>query len=271
MNLANTIERLAGHKPGAFYAPVPTCDTTRVFSLQDQIPYWFSVNVGEPGWYLLSPSGSHVQVTRNMSPYERIKYLEELKRFYVIALFPINEDNQTWLVSPFNISDAEQRGWQNGEPRLMYLVEDEIQPLQTIDARLMSDSLLYNELAIVEKSDTRDMRHAERILDQRIRQLQIEREREHREAQKRTERGRIEASLEFMGASLVAYTPTVQGYKITWAHNGRQHSMEIDRNLRVRSAGVCLARTDNWHSLASVVSVMEDRANAITRGDHEDW
>jgi hypothetical protein len=269
MSLADTIERLAGHKPRNFAAPIPTRNTTKVFSLQEKIPYWFSVNVDEPGWYLLSPDNHRVSVVKELLPYERLQYLEQLKRFYVIALFPIDSDNQTWLVSPYNVSDAEQRGWKDGAPKQMYLVEDEIQPLQIIDARLVGNSLLYNEIAVVGKSA--DMYHAECIVRQRIQQLQFEEERKQIAEKQKTERGRIEASLEFMGASLVGYTPTVQGYNVTWMHNGRQHSMEIDRNLRVRSAGVCLAGTDAWHSLSSVVAVMEDRHSAINRGDHEDW
>lgn len=272
MNLANTIESLAGHRPRDFFAPVPTSNTTSVFSLQDQIPYWFAIDIAEPGWYLLSPEQDlSVKIVREAFPYERLQYLNQLKRFYVIALFPITEDNQTWLVSPFNISDAEQRGWKNGEPRQMYLVDDEIEPLQIIDTRSSGNTLLYYEIASLMKYNSKEWRHARNIIDQRIQQIQAEEKRREIAKKQSTERGRIEASLEFMGAQLVRYTPTIHGYEITWAHNGRRHTMQIDRNLRVRSAGVCLAGTDAWHSLASVIAVMEDRANAINRGDHEDW
>lgn len=270
MNLADTIERLAGHKPREFFAPVPTQDTTRVFSLQDGIPYWFSVNVREPGWYLLSPDRNRVEIIRELLPYERMKYLGELQRFYAITLFPIDEDNNVWLVSPFNISDAEQRGWKNGEPRPMYLVEDELQPLTTIDARMMGNTLLYNEIGYVEGGG-KDLQHAEQIVQQRIHQLEIEQRQKEIAEKRKTEQGRIEAALEFMGASLVGYTPTVQGYQVTWEHGGEQYSMQIDRNLRIRSAGVCLDGTDDWHSLSSVVAVMEDRSRAIELGEHGDW
>lgn len=267
--LASVIERLAGHRPADFSAPIPTKNTTSVFTIQDRIPYWFSVSVDEPGWYHMTPEGERVEIVQEMQPYEIFEYLEKLTRFYVITLFPVTEN--TWMVSPFNNSDASQRGWRNGEPRYMHLVDVELAPLEIVEARRMnSDMLLFHQLGVIVKENTPDMLFAENIVNDYIAEMQ-RREIERAKAERRkTVQGRMEETLNDVGAELVEWKPNVHGYEVTWSHKGRTHKMTVDENLRIMSAGVCLANTDHWHSLSTIVHVMEDRHNGISDGGYVD-
>ena len=108
-----------------------------------------------------------------------------------------------------------------------------------------------------------------------MRQLErIEQEKLQRGARLRkmqTELGKLETSLEVMGAKLFDWTREIDGYLVRWEIDGQVYRMNVDINLRVKSAGVCLDGTDDWHSLSSVVSVMQERAGAIENDEHEDW
>jgi hypothetical protein len=261
MTLKSIIQKIGNHTPQDFIAPIPTASTTRVFTLQNGIPYWFAVNVSDPGWYFLTPNAPTIEVIREIEPYERIEYLAQLPRFLVIALWPTSES--TWLVSPFNLSDASQRAWANGEPRFCYLVSSNIQSLDILAVRRMGDILLFEDVVSSVQFDNHapGLFYAKSIINARLLQLQREEQKRLRKEQLETEEGRIQTSLEMMGAQLRSWERNVQGYTVKWDYDGREYSMPLDQNLHVRSAGVCLDDTDYMHSLASIVAVMEDSYN----------
>jgi hypothetical protein len=258
--LSNVIDFLDKNEPLPFIAPILTKDTTKVLTIQNNIPYWFKVQVDTPGWYTCAPENGQLTVEDEVYPHERIQYLEQLDRFYVIALFPLDET--AWLVSPYNLGDAEQRGWKDGEPRPMYLVEGTLHPLTMVKARVLGEFLLYDGMAVaihhIRHGKNLASKHAIGIFNQRVAEIEKQ-EKEHRkEQEKQSQEERLETSLSHVGATLVDWTRNIDGYEVTWEINGRERTMTIDTNLRVLSAGVCLDGTDNWHSLSSIVAVMED-------------
>lgn len=274
--LLNTINRIANHEPQPFIAPIPISNMTKVFTLQDEIPYWFTANVIDTGWFLLHPGNTvasnypYAYAERTATAIERLKYLEQLPRFHVIALFPIDNN---WLVMPFNISDANQRGWDNGRPRLMYLPEGSIGDCQVVHARQLGNILLYDapaQILLMRKSK-------ESIIAKEIVRVELERMKNEVAKLERLKKlqsveGRIDESLKHSGAELVDWKLNVDGeYKIEWTYNGNGYTTMVDSKLRVVSAGVCLDGTDNWHSLSTIVHVMEDRRKEIESGDHGDW
>lgn len=273
MSLLNTIDQISQHEPKEFIAPVMT-KYAKVFTLQDGIPYWFHIQVGTPGWFLLQPNsfmGLYATVIRKAMPHEMIQYLAELPSFRVIILFPVDETTQ--LVMPFNLSDAAQRGWKNGVPRHMHIVYHNLQHKQVVQAAAVGDSLVFNRAShlTINSTGKRESRIATEIYEARLNLIRKREVEEKRAAHVKTEQGRLETALEFMGASLEDWTRELDGYIVRWMIDGQMYRMEVDTNLRVKSAGVCLDQTDNWHSLSSVVAVMQDRQKAIDADEHGDY
>lgn len=264
MSLLHVLDRLSEHEPQNFAAPVLTRTTTQLFTVQENLPYWFEVEVNQPGWYELKPNkdtGKAI-VVRVLDWIERVKYLEQLRRFLVFALYPI--EDQTWLCSPFNLSDAEQRGWYTGSPKPIFVLQGTIKPLDVLDVRIQANNLLFCRVASERWNEAHGLSarmHAESFIEKRVNFLAQEEARKAREEKRKTVSGRIKQSVEFMGATLNNLEMNATGYTITWTYNGRTYTMPVDRNLHVRSAGVCLDGTDNWHSLSSIIGVMEDSYN----------
>lgn len=276
--MKSLIDRISHHKPRNFIAPVMT-KRAKLFVIQDDIPYWFVAQTDQPGWYYLEPRvkvgkgrgeiRASARVLREAEPHEYINYLRVLPSFFVIALFPIN--TSTWLVMPYNISDGEQRGWENGVPRPMYLVQENISALDIVKARVLTGSLIFDRLSSILGADTKETQIAQSIYDRRLQIVREQEAQQERANKLKTERGRLEESLAFMGAELKDWTRELDGYIVRWELDGQVYRMQVDPNLRVTSAGVCLDGTDDWHSLSSVVDVMKERAKAIANDDHGDW
>lgn len=251
----------------------------KLFVVQDGIPYWFNAQVEYPGWYYLAPRAPKKKsndeiaptatVVREAHAHEYIDYMDMLPSIYVIAIFPIS--NSTWLVTPYNISDADQRGWKNGVPRPAYLVLDNIAALDVIKVRMLPSGLIFDHLSGIHSANTKEARIAQSIYDRRLQVVREQEARQERASRLTTEQGKLEESLAFMGAELEDWTRELDGYVVRWSLGGQIYKMQIDTNLRVTSAGVCLSGTDDWHSLSSVVDVMKERATAIANDDHGDW
>lgn len=283
MSLLDVIDRVAAHKPRSFIAPLPDAERVEVFTHIDNIPYQFRLRNSEPGWWLLSPiSGQRVTKDRPAYPHEYIRYLEALPRFYVIACFRLAE--MTWLVVPFNASDAAQRGWSQGEPRPLHLITQGIVPLDVLDARDLAGMLLFN--AVSNKLGVRRDMHGQVIIDwldknffnayhilearreeQRQRAIearkQIAREAAQRAVEERqqTVEGQIEFELGFVGAELVDWSEVGDGYAVTWEYEGYQHTATVKRDMRLQSAGICLGhRADDyeWQTLATLVQTIQE-------------
>lgn len=273
------IDKTARHKPKHFIAPVMS-KRAKLFVVQDSIPYWFFTEVEYPNWYYLQPNlavaAQSVPVAtpiRQANPHEYISYMSALPSFQVITLFPISDT--VWLVMPYNIADAGQRGWRQGMPRSMYLVMDNIASMDVVTARFMPpQTLIFDHLSGVLKIAHREMEIARDIFDRRLDAIRKHEARRQRRSRLKTEEGRLQESLKFMGAELEDWTRGIDGYSVRWKIDGQVYKTEIDTNMRVVSAGVCLGGTDNWHSLASVVEVMQDRDAGRGRSayeEDEDW
>lgn len=282
MGILDAIERVESHEPRPFIAPVLDSNINEVFVVQDGIPHTFRCPSHEPGWYRLCPSKSRGQsewllslAIRYAYPHEYIPYLEALPRFYVIACFPLSED--TWLTVPFNASDASQRGWPNGEPKPVHLVHGIVLPFDVLTTRSLAGTLLFeqvctrldtawsevcifNTLALDRKSMTdvpTDWNSALQITLARRHAARVEEHERRRVEALGTVEGQIKDRLEFMGASLVNWCDTSDGYEVTWEYDNCKHTVTIQRNMMLQSAGICLDGSAPEHSLSSAVQLLQ--------------
>ncbi len=269
------INRVADHKPRHFIAPVMS-RKAKLFVIQDGIPYWFYAEVDYPSWYYLMPRKTgglagrfFADPKRQANPHEYIDYLGALPVFQAIALFPISDT--VWLVMPYNIADAEQRGWPEGAPRSMHLTMDNISSMDVITSRLLAPRTLIFDHLFDLPIARREMKIARDIFDRRLEAIRKQEALTARANKLQTEEGRLTESLKFMGADLQEWTREIDGYVVRWSIDGQVYRTQIDTNMRVVSAGVCLNGTDDWHSLSSVVQVMQERASAINADEHGDW
>jgi len=284
MSLLDVIDRVSEHVPRPFIAPIPDAESVSVFVHQDNIPYQFSLRGTEPGWWLLNPNrnGNRAGVGRGAYPHEYLVYLSHLPRFYAIACYRVGDDS--WLVVPFNASDANQRGWHNGEPQVVHLVRESVRPFDVVDARSLAGTLLYNTVApmgmemsalcrgIVWNDEdgnvNQDWTNAITLITDRIAQIRREQEEQRRreqlsiiEAQRKnlTDRARFEA--EFVGAELVSCTEVGNELEITWEFEGYQHTSRLNRQMRLESAGICLGDYRNeyeWHNLSTTILAIQE-------------
>lgn len=281
MNLLDVARRVAERQPEPFVAPILAAPKSRVFTVQDGVPFEFWVEVGgaEVGWRTVKPwDRERARVGPRAQPWQRVMYLNALPSFYVIALYPVGE--RAWLCTPYNAADAAQRGWKDGRPRPLHLVS-ELMTFDVVVARSMAGVLLYdwhnmrlnvgptvqfyrrNFHAGVPPTRmsmlTRDFRNAYEIAwDRAQRVAQAERERQLAE-RRVTVRGRAEEHLGFMGANLLAWDENDAGYRVRWSYGGREFSMDVRQDMQIASAGVCLDGTDQQHNLSSIVQVMAQR------------
>lgn len=147
-NLLDVLNTLATHAPSEFLAPVPDVQQVVLFTLQNDIQYRFTVRTFVPaGWHYFQPSPNRKTANslRDGQPFEIVDYLAQLPRIFVVAVFRVSETS--WMVIPNNLSDAAQRGWKNGAPRILHLVAEDIQPFDVVVARSMAGTLLYDELS----------------------------------------------------------------------------------------------------------------------------
>lgn len=255
MALLSTIDRVASHTPTQFVAPILDAAVIEVFVLQDSIPYRFRVVGLQPGWYLLTPRTELHAVSERMAyPYEYFQYLGKLPRFYVIALHRLSP--RTWLCVPYNVSDAEQRGWGSGEPKPLHLVRESISPLTYVCARSLAGTLLYD--CTVELETTANLKNARDIVAQWQRQARIEAAKKLEEERKKTTEGYFSYRLSLAGAQMKNWSEFGEGFRVTWVHDGVNRETVVERSGRVRSAGICLSGRDGDYDLSSIVAVMEE-------------
>jgi hypothetical protein len=290
MTLLDVLDRVSSHQPQPFIAPIPDADQVEVFTLQNNIPYRFEINTRDidPGWWFMTPAtqGYKAHVSRPAHPHEYLAYLSHLPRFYVIACYRVAQS--AWLVVPFNASDAAQRGWRDGSPMLMHLVREAVRPFDVIDARALSDTLLFNSVAGLEIHNietcrqaftgrnaislNQDWSNAFVLLWERRKLLEIQAarkaEEERRKAAQRaiverrlTMEDQIKFDLEFMGAELVDWSEEGEGLSVTWTYNGYTHTERLNREMRLDVPGICLGHQEddyNWHNLSTLVATIEE-------------
>ena len=256
MSLLKALDRVAEHVPTKFIAPIPDANVVQVVSIQDGIPYWFSLHDPQPGWWVVEPtSKSDAKLLAQALPADWIRYLDQLPSFHVITLFPVSES--TWMVMPYNAADAAQRGWANACPRPMHLVDESLNSLQVACACALGNTLLYDMLDMRGLGNTPEFVTAANIVQEHQNEM-YRRELEKVKAQKKRSVGdEIRHQLEFSGAKLLDWTDQgYDGYTVTWEHDGATWTMDVARDLTVSSAGICLDGTQQYHDLATIVPVM---------------
>lgn len=285
-NLLDVIDRVSGHQAQPFIAPIPDEGRVQVHVSQDSIPYRFQVRGAEPGWWLLSPNGNRASISRPAKPHEYLPYLNCLPRFYVIACYALSRD--TWLVVPFNASDAAQRGWPGGRPQPVHLVRESVRSLDVVCARSLAGLLLYDSVSALEIFTTQrcqraftdresisvnqDWGNAIALIQERRRRLEEQAAAQAAEARRKaqweavesrrqTMEDRIKFDLEFMGAELVEWGEVNGGVSVTWTFDGYTHTERLNRRGRLDVPGICLghAETDyNWHTLSTLVDTIQE-------------
>jgi hypothetical protein len=296
MSLLDTALRFAEYIPEPFVAPVPTDGIVDVFTLQNNVPLKYTIQGQKTGWYEIIPHKRRAVVGRQAWIDETTSYLESLPRFYAINC--IQTGDNAWLVVPYNASDASQRGWKNGSPQQVYLVNENIEPFDVLLIRKLAGLFLYDSLdyrlgtftksemckeALENKKTSpneRDWRNAFNIISE----WQAKAEQEARlakiENQMLNATDKMKFLLEFMGAKLVSSEKKGKGYQVIWeAPNGHTYKTGVCEDGRISVAGFCLAGTDAQHNLSSLVKVIEE-AERIERFDinqaradydDEDW
>lgn len=265
--------------PPPFVAPIPDAREVVVFTIHNEIPYHLTVLNARPGWYTIVPTNEISATIGDIAGVdERIDYLDELPRFYVIALFYLSSD--TFLVRPLSEADATQRGWNHAEPRQLHLVRGSVNPFDVLVARDLAGTLIFDSvdmrLGNYEKSrrfreylrvggmtrTDNNWSDAYLIINKRYQELRKKREQEERIRMMQELRASTEDTLRFelafMGAELEGWQESGSEYVVSWSYNGASYSMRVSREMRIESAGICLAGTDRQHNLSSIVGVMEE-------------
>lgn len=256
MSLFSTLTHIESHIPQSFVAPILDAHTTCVHVVQAGIPYRFDVRGVEPGWYELQPIDKHTASGAPAQPYQYLPYLQHLPRIYVIACFRLSA--HTWLVVPYNPSDARQRGWPNAEPRQLHLVRGSIAPLDVCDTRMLAGTLLYSNTKRLEVGT--GLATARDIIQSRAAEMEREVRRQTLAAQQATLENRVRAQVEFVGAELVDFSEFGESLRVTWEYNGYRHTASIGRDLELQSAGMCLGdyrEQWDWHNLTTTILAIE--------------
>lgn len=286
MSLLGVLDKLQAHKPKPFLAPIPSAQMVSCFTLQDNIPYWFSIKTVQPNWWWVDPiTKDFALLTHHAEPHEYFSYLSQLPRFIVIA---VDQTDEGVVVVPYNASDAAQRGWLNSEPRYAYLCRDiQIPAFSVLSVRNMAGTFLFDDFYPLDIQQQNFLTGAAnnsiqlqvvpvsfqvawqiiaaRILLEKLNQARLEAEQRKKELLL-TEEGRIVDKLEFVGASLVNYKKEGRNYDVTYTYQGATFTVNVRPDMRIESAGICLAGGDRDNDLSSIVLTMQ-RARAERRPD----
>lgn len=277
MSLLQTLTRLSAHSPAPFVAPlIPDYHgRAQVFTMQDGIPYQFTIRHASMGWHTIIPASAvskRASVGEPAQVWQVWAYLEQLPRFYVIAVMPV--DDNTWLAVPYNSADAAQRGWKQAQPKPVYIVNEGLLPFDVIETRAMGSALLYAGMALALRDANlgarlydsnvtdhlnRDWQNAVRIVNDRLQEQQKQQALQALANQQASLQDRMRFQLEFMGAKLLDLAKRGQAYVVRWqAPDGHEYSMAVGEDTRIITAGICLAGSDSQNNLSSIVQVMEE-------------
>lgn len=267
MTMLDVLNRIANTPPEEFVAPVGDARQSEMLTMSGGVPRKYQILDTPPGWWTLKPGQHTAHRVGPANTGKMLDYLASLPKFLVYALWRTSET--AWVVQPYSWADAKQRGW-NGEPRVVHLVRESIEPLDALLVRASGSTLWYDEVASRRLERGRGYDLAKSTTDLHIlslRRLEQERQEEEerqareqaRKAQEQTVEGRFKKSLEFMGASLTSYKEFGRGYEVVWRHpDGHEYRTLVGRENVIQSAGFCLNGTDGQHTLTSLVKVMEE-------------
>lgn len=278
MSLLDVVRKVVDHKPPRFAAPILDTDQTEVFVHLDDIPYRFVVDGVSPGWWIFEPHGNKAVAVEKATSISTFTLKSRLPLFYVINCYPVSKT--ATLAVPLNNSDAAQRCWPNGEPRIVHLVGgiDSLSSMDVFSAARMGSTMLYagresppgtfiaSHMAkrSIEDGWTNvtalcsEFQSARRIVLDRIEEMRREEELRRIQEQKSSLEETLRWHLEFMDAELVGWRDSTDGILVRWKIEGREHEVRLRRDLRGSSVGICLSGTDSHHNLSSIIYVMEE-------------
>lgn len=242
-------------------APVPR-KTGYVGAVINNHPYRFSVRVDNPGWYILkSTSSVSAEVLRQAEPSEIRKCLQSVRKLKSISVRRLTKTS--WLVFPYNISDAKSRGFRI-EPQECHIIDRNLEPFMTISTRLWGNLVIFDSAGI-ESPPTGYIQHLQKEYTHPPKALGVNPEfkmvynillGEVEKAKRQTIEGRIKSAVEYLGAELVGFTESGTGYSVEWKDKSQTYRSRVTGNLRLESAGICLDGLEHEQSLTSTVAVM---------------
>jgi len=250
---------------------------TRVRVAINGHPYSFLVEVVVPGWYIFQPvSSTSAEVVRIAEQFEIRECLNKVRSLRTISVRRLT--STSWLVFPFNLSDAKSRGFLP-EPQECYLVDRNLEPFMVLRARLWSSSLLFDASGITapqqEYKDSliKRLEQPSKVpgLNPEFGMVYDIVSNEIKQERLRTIEGRIRDSVEYLGAELIGYSESGQGYIVEWRDGNNIYKSRVGVNFRLQSAGVCLNGREYEQTLTSTVAVMRgsrQRQYFYEEGDH---
>lgn len=228
-------------------------------------PYQFRVHTEAPGWYILQPLSSVLaEVSREAEPYEVQRCLQSRPRLRVIAVRRLTA--RSWLVFPYNLSDARGRGFK-AEPQQCHLIDRNLEPFTTMYARWWSGWLLFDwsslvpapqhylkalETGEIEPPTLKGLNPEYRMVYQLVTG-------EIQKARQATVEGRIKSAVEYLGAELIGFSESGEGYSVEWRDANQVYRSRVSHNLRLLSAGICLDGLEQEQTLSSTVALMRRR------------
>jgi len=263
------IDRIAEYELRPFLAPIVDADTSYVFTVQGNAPYFLKVKDATPGWWIVNPMSTHTaELEREAMPHEYIPYLDQLPRRTAYTLFQSSETS--WMCLLCNSAEP---------PVRLHLVRDVLVPLEAVRMRRVGDVLLYGEtvgpsvmdlegfLANVGCTPNRGLRNAARLIITHRRQVEDERHKQARAQMVESTEDGFRRQLQFAGADLDGWRELPNGYQIRYSLSGLEMPpLVLGRDGKVVTAGICLDGTDRYHNLSSIVHVMQ-RARQLQRFD----
>lgn len=225
--------------------------------------YSFKVSTSEPDWYILHPKNSTLaEVVKKAERFEIQRALRDQSSLRVIAIRRFRESS--WLVFPFNKSDAESRGF-NLEPKVCHLVTQNLQPFVTLGARLWGSDLVFDPGRLrpapkellsslsarektmpVVKGLPSEFRIVYNLLTEEIKRSELA-----------SVEGKLRDSVEFLGGTLIGYSESGESYIVRWQANDRTFETRVSRDLRLQSAGMCLDGGERLQTLTSSVGIQQ--------------
>jgi hypothetical protein len=250
LDLIDTFTRRADN----FFAPIPEAQKVIVQTRQNGITYNLRVRNPRPGWFEIRQSGDNeASVCGELPGASHIhEYLDNFPQWTLRLLFP--SGTHRWAVVPYNKADAAQRGW-DGSIRHVHIVRGSFYIGDVCRAARVGGTFIYSRKVYPLYPVTAEQTAIIEGYHEAVKEQERAAERAARDARRTNSRVRLtpREQLERGGGRFISLSDGV----VNWSLHGRQYSMSIKPDGTIISAGVCLASTDGWHNLTSIVGVMQ--------------
>ena len=248
--------------------------SSRVVVMVNNHPYILRVTTKDQGWFVLHPNNTtSASIVREAYPYEIEGYFQKLPRLTCIVCRRLQ--GKTWLVYPFNTSDAKQKT-DLEFPRPMHLVLDNVEPFFIIRGGLLGTTVLYRGIYDSRQSAELGQELEKKTSISKLKNVNPEfravyaiLEQHLEEERKQTVVGKIEDAVGYLGAELVSFKEKGEGYIVRWKDQKETHEVTVGKDLKLLSAGICLSGRESQQSLSSTIAVMR-RYGSRYSNDYDD-